>query len=133
VNRVAWVLAVALGLCLVSVGVSLLRRPAPEPLPSMTVEVLNGCGVEGLAARTARTLRALGQDVIRVDDAERQDHVRTLLVDRRGRPRLARRLAQRLSGEGPAPLVVLERLEDPPADLTLILGRDRARAGAEER
>ena len=88
----------------------------------MQIEVLNGCGVEGLASRSAAHLKSLGQDVVRVDDTE-QSYPRTLLIDHAGRPWRARRLAERLGGV----LVVLEEVAEPRSDITLILGADHAR------
>lgn len=112
-----------LGLALVSTGVAVLRRPATAPLPTLRVQVLNGCGEAGLAARVGAHLRTLDQDVVEVTDASHHDHPRTVLVDRVGRPDLARRLADALGG----PLVVLERREGVDSDVTLILGADHAR------
>ena len=123
-NRTALLLGVLLLACLISLGWSLLRRPQEAPLPSLRVEVLNGCGEEGLAADTAQRLRDLGQDVVRVADADHHAYERCVLIDRGGRPWLARRLAERL-GEV---LVVLERTEESEVDLTLILGKDHSRA-----
>jgi hypothetical protein len=94
----------------------------------MTVEVLNGCGEDQLAARVATALRAMGQDVVMVGDAGTHDHARSVLVDRRGKAALTRRLAQEMHGI----LVVLDRVEDAPADVTLILGRDYRRLGLVE-
>jgi len=112
-----------LGLALVSTGLAVLRRPSPAPLPTLRVQVLNGCGEAGLAARVGAHLRTLDQDVVEVDDAAHHDHAQTVLVDRGGRPDLTRRLARALGG----PLVVLERDPAVDADATLILGADHAR------
>lgn len=117
------VLVVVLLVCGGSIAWALLRpRPLP-PLPALTVEVLNGSGAEGLAARASVALRELGQDVVATGNALRQDYPRTVLVDRRGRPWLARRLAQRI---GPALVVLQQQTPEPAADVTLLLGRDFA-------
>jgi crotonobetainyl-CoA:carnitine CoA-transferase CaiB-like acyl-CoA transferase len=124
VNRTAVFLGIILVACAASLGWSMLRKTPTPPLPTLRVEVLNGCGEEGLAASTAQRLRDLGQDVVRVADADHHDYARCLLIDRGGRPWLARRLAERLGSV----LVVLEREDGSEVDLTLILGRDHSRA-----
>lgn len=114
------VLLLALGVALASTGWSLIDRGRRPPLPRLRVEVLNGSGEAGLAGRAAQHLRELGQDVVEVDNAEHQAFDRTLLVDRAGKPALSRRLAERLG----TVQLVLERVVDPAADVTLVLGRD---------
>ena len=89
-------------------------------LPPLQIEVLNGCGEPGLAQKVAERLQGLGHDVVRVADSADPGLEKTIVVDRRGRDRLSRELARRI---GPCP-VVLERLEAPEADLTLIVGAD---------
>lgn len=123
-NRTALLMGVVLVACVVSLGWSVLRQPSEPALPSLRVEVLNGCGQEGLAANTAQLLRDMGQDVVRVADADHHDYEHCVLIDRGGRPWLARRLAERLGGV----LVVLEREAGSEVDLTLILGNDYSRA-----
>jgi hypothetical protein len=117
------VLLLVLLTCGGSVAWALLRPRAVPPLPSLTVEVLNGSGTEGLAARAAIALRELGQDVVATGNAARTDYPSTVVVDRRGRPWLARRLAERI---GPAMVVLQQQTPVPAADVTLLLGRDHA-------
>ncbi len=118
-------LLVALGVALLSMGWTLVDRSQPAPLPSLEVEVLNGCGVDGIAARVATELEALGQVVARVENAPRKDYERTLLVDRRARPLLTARLAERIGG---IPLL-LERVDGSDVDVTLVLGQDAEELG----
>lgn len=122
-SRGAVVLLLSALLGVASVAVGLRGREASGPLPACTVRVWNGCGVDGLAGRAASALRSLGQDVVIVEDAPHHGFARSVLVDHRGRPALSRRIAAAL-GEGL--LVVEERRESPPADLTLLLGADHA-------
>lgn len=114
------VLVVGLGLALVSVGWTLISGSHRASLPRLQVEVLNGCGESGLAQRAAQRLQGLGQAVEVVADAEHHDFAVSFLVDRRGKPQLTRRLAERI---GPC-RVVLERTDDASVDVTLVLGRD---------
>jgi hypothetical protein len=90
------------------------------PIPALQIEVLNGCGEPGLAQGAAERLQGLGHDVVRVGDAPLTGLKRTVILDRRGRDRLSRELARRI---GPCP-VLLERMDKPEVDLTLILGED---------
>ena len=101
------------------------RTWRPSPLPGLTVRVLNGCGVDGLAQDTASRLRGLGQDVVEVGDAPHHDFRRSLLIDRRGRPHLTGKLAERI---GPI-LLLLEKTEGADCDATLIVGADHASLG----
>ena len=89
-------------------------------VPSLKIEVLNGCGEPGLAQGAAERLQGLGHDVVSVGDAPAKGYLRTVILDRRGRDRLSRELARRI---GPCP-VVLERVASAEVDLTLILGAD---------
>ena len=120
-NAVRIVLIVLVGLCLVSAGFAVLGRAHGDaPLPTLQVEVMNGCGVDGLARRAARGLQELRQDVVGVDTVRDHAFATSFLIDRRGKPRLTRRLAERI---GPC-RVVLERTDDARADVTLVLGSD---------
>lgn len=112
---------VILGVGLGSAAWTWLGEDAPVVrVPSLQVEVLNGCGDSGLAQTTAERLQGLGHDVVAVGDAGRHDYARTVVIDRRGRDRITREFARRV---GPCP-VILEFVPDAGADLTLILGAD---------
>jgi hypothetical protein len=104
-------------------GWALLDDPIEPPVAPLRVEVINGCGEPRLAARAARRLRQLGQDVRDERNAQRSDHERSVLIDRRGRPQLTRRLARALGGVP----VILERSEGSTVDASLLLGRDHGR------
>ncbi|MEJ2482218.1 MAG: LytR C-terminal domain-containing protein [Gemmatimonadota bacterium] len=84
------------------------------------VEVLNGAGDAGAAARVTEQLRGAGFDVKTYGNAGRYDHERTLVLDRSGRPGAAGSVAAALGGAE-----VEERL-DPELylDATVILGKD---------
>lgn len=84
------------------------------------VEVLNGAGDPGAAARVTELLRAEGFDVKTYGNAGRYDHERTFVLDRSGRPGAAGSVAGALGGAA-----VEERL-DPELylDATVILGKD---------
>ena len=48
----------------------------------LTVEILNGTEVNGLAGRTAEILRSFGYDIISIANADRSDYEKTLIVQR---------------------------------------------------
>ncbi len=86
------------------------------------VEVLNGCGVQGMASEFADYLRRNGYDVIRFVNAQRYDYPRTLVVNRGTDFDLARLVAQTLGVEPSA----VENMPDPSLqlDVTVVLGQD---------
>ncbi len=86
----------------------------------VSVEVLNGAGETGAAARITDALRAAGFDVKTFGNAASFDHDRTLVLDRSGRDGAARSVAEALGVDtvraDPRPELYL--------DATIILGRD---------
>ena len=70
--------------------------PPPEPVPVqnqvekvLQIEVLNGCGVSGIAAKFTEFLRDAGFDVVKTDNYKENDRdkfnmPRTVVIDRRG-------------------------------------------------
>ncbi|MEJ2546897.1 MAG: LytR C-terminal domain-containing protein [Gemmatimonadota bacterium] len=84
------------------------------------VEVLNGAGDPGAAARVTEALRAAGFDVKTYGNAGRYDHERTFVIDRSGRPGAAGSVAAALGG------AEVEERFDPELylDATVILGKD---------
>lgn|GEM_PF-227150 len=53
-----------------------------EPNTVMKIEVLNGCGVDGLARKFADYLRTQGFDPVTITNYDRQDIPRTMVIDR---------------------------------------------------
>ena len=53
-----------------------------NPIQNIKVEVLNGCGLKGIAARTADFLRANHVDVVRSDNADHYDYPNTVIISR---------------------------------------------------
>lgn len=84
------------------------------------VEVRNGSGIEGAAGRMTEFLRRQGFDVVDFGNADRFDHARTFVIDRRGDPSSAREVAVSLRG------VPIETATDgsPYLDVTVVVGRD---------
>ncbi len=86
------------------------------------VEVLNGCGIPGLAGKFTDYLRRHGYDVVRFTNAQRYDYPRTLVVNRGKDFNRARLVAQMLGVEHTA----VENMPDPSLqlDVTVVLGQD---------
>jgi hypothetical protein len=84
------------------------------------VEVLNGAGDAGAAARVTEALREAGFDVKTYGNADRYDHEHTFVLDRSGRPGAAGAVAVALGG------AEVEQRLDPELylDATVILGSD---------
>ena len=103
---------------------SALRRNHKETSPPVTavtrVQVLNGCGVDGLAARVAKLLRRRGYDVVDVGNTPLL--LESLIVDRVGNRDAARRLAEILGVERRN--IIQQRCDYLELDLTVILGKD---------
>jgi hypothetical protein len=92
----------------------------PGEGPSLTVEVLNGAGVNGLAGKMARQLRRFGIDVVYYGTATADTFRVTQIVFRRGDTTAARRIRDAL-GTGVV-RVELDSLKL--LDATLFLGSD---------
>lgn len=93
----------------------------PEARARIRVEVLNGSGSPGAAARMTEFLRRQGFDVVDFGNAERFDHPRTTVLDRTGDSRAAREVAAALLG------VPIRTAPDSTLflDVTVIVGDDR--------
>ena len=96
--------------------------PAEIPNP-IKVEVLNGCGVAGIASRTADFLRKKGFDVRDFKNAERSNYTHTVIYVRGSALAPGEDLAKNIA----LPLEMVKLKPDPDLvdiDVTLIIGRD---------
>ena len=92
-----------------------------DPL-DVSVQILNGTDVAGLARRGANVFQSFGYDVAQVSNADRIDYARTLLIDRKGMPELARKAAELIHCE--RVVTQVDATLDPAIDITVILGKD---------
>ena len=54
-----------------------------DPIKNIKVEILNGCGIKGIAAQTSEFLRSKHRvDVVRSDNADRYDYSKTIIIGR---------------------------------------------------
>ena len=88
----------------------------------LQIEVLNGCGVPGVAAKFTDYLRKQGFDVVRTDNYESFNVLKTVVIDRRGNLKNGAKIAEVL-GLGKEK-VLQEVNEAYLIDATVILGRD---------
>jgi len=88
------------------------------------VEVLNGSGKAGLARSEADKLSARGFQIVRVENADRSDYLRTRIIDHTGSPQVAVMVADII---GPAEILQDEGEPDPQrtVDVTVIVGKDK--------
>ena len=91
---------------------------SPDSRPQ--VEVLNGCGVSGVAAQAHEYLRRLGFDVVNVENAPAFDYEETIVIDRGGDEGIARRVARFLGTEN----VIRQVRPELMLQVTVIIGRD---------
>jgi hypothetical protein len=88
----------------------------------LQIEVLNGCGVTGIAGKYMDYLRKQGFDVIRAENYETFNVLKTVVIDRRGKIQNGIRIASALGlGEN---RVLQEVNEAYLIDATVILGKD---------
>lgn len=93
-----------------------------EDLLTIRLEILNGAGVTGLASRTAQLYKSYGFRIASVTNAERGDYERTVVLDRRGNPDGAKRVAELIRCE--QVYSQIDENRDETVDVTIILGRD---------
>ena len=98
------------------------RVDTPRNYGEIHVEVLSGCGVDGVAQKVSRQLRSLGFDVMSWTNAPSFNYPESIVIDRVGNPELARKVAEALGIENRIQQIIPDpfRIEQ----VTLIVGRD---------
>lgn len=87
-----------------------------------SMEVLNGTGEQGVAGKMTKALRSAGINVLIEGNADNFNFRESLLVDRRGNPRLMKELSRKLGCRR----VLRQVQEKPLVDVTFVIGWDRA-------
>lgn len=86
------------------------------------VEVLNGCGVEGIASQFTNFLRDKNFDVVSIGNFKSDNMEETIIIDRIGNKANAEKLADVL---GVSKMNIVEHLnKDYFLDATLVIGKD---------
>jgi len=86
------------------------------------VEVLNGCGIGGVADRFTDQLRAKGADVVKIGNYISNDIGETLVIDRIGNIANAYKVARMLGVKNEN--VIQQMNKDYFLDVSVIIGRD---------
>lgn len=96
-----------------------------NPILDIKVEVLNGCGEKGLAAKISDFLRTEHIDVVRSENADNFDYERTILIQRSDNLFNLKTTAKALNFDINDEARVISRPSSTAdVDLTLILGKD---------
>jgi len=99
---------------------------------NLTVEVLNGTAVNGLAGRTAEMLRSFGFDIISIGNADRNNYDNTLIIQRTSDETLVKsfsdvircnNIRREITPEAKENETVIQDTEYK-ADITLLIGRN---------
>mgnify|MGYP005847228859 CR=1 FL=1 len=97
-----------------------IKEPGREE--ALTVEVQNGCGVSGIAARIGNNLTAKNYRVVGKGNADHFNYEKTTLIDLHGNNKTA---VERLRKDlGIAKDLVYQVTENSDADVRLIIGKD---------
>ena len=92
-------------------------------LHNVTVEVLNGCGIKGVAGRTAEFLRLQHQlNVVRADNADNHNYAKTIIINRREKVEAMKLICK--SFGVPIESIRHEPDESLDVDATIIIGKD---------
>lgn len=99
--------------------------PESEPFKNIHVEILNGCGKDGLARKIGQYLRSHGFDVMNLSNAKSFNYPETIVIDRVGKPEYASQVAEILGTKNQIQQIVADpfRMEE----ITVIVGWDYKR------
>ena len=97
-------------------------KSSEKPPRVIQLDVLNGCGVKGAGARFTDVLRASGFDVVEMKNYKTFSVSKTLVIDRVGDLKAARRVASSL---GISEKNVIQQLNpDYFVDVSVVIGED---------
>jgi hypothetical protein len=86
------------------------------------LEILNGTPVEGLAERSKMLFESYGLDVLAYTNADNTNYEKTVIIDRKGKPKATDKIAEIIKCK---PENIKTQLADEAsADITIILGKD---------
>jgi len=89
------------------------------------IQVLNGCGTEGVAEEIASCLRDAGFDIVGTGNADAFDYEHTLVIDRCGSRDKAVKVGEALRCDK----VMVQRIAAPASDVAVVVGSDWAGLG----
>lgn len=89
---------------------------------TLQIDVQNGCGVSGIADKFTEYLRSKGFDVVEMGNFSTQDIKTTMVIDRTGNMKNAKRVAQSL---GVSDKYVIQQMnKNYFLDATVVIGKD---------
>jgi len=97
-------------------------EPAAGEQLTVALEILNGTAVAGLAKRAASVFQSYGYEIVALGNAENDEYLNTVVLDRKGRLESAQKAAELIRCQR-----VYSRLAeggDLAIDVTVILGKD---------
>ena len=98
-----------------------------NPINESPVEVLNGCGIQGMAGKFSRFLREHNIDVLNSDDADHYDYTHTLIITRTGNVQILDKVSSLLGFDEQDENHILNKPNSSSEfDLTVIIGNDYA-------
>jgi hypothetical protein len=96
-----------------------------NPIQNIRVEVLNGCGIKGLANKASNFLRLHQVDVIRAENADRYDYPNTIIIGRNENYESLKMVTQSFGiSIDNKDHIKIEPDESLGVDVTVILGKD---------
>ncbi len=96
-----------------------------NPISDITIEVLNGCGEKGIAGITADFLRSESIDVLKSENADNFDYVKTVLIQHSDDLNNLKTVAEILDlNINDSEHIIFMPESDSGVDLTLIIGSD---------
>lgn len=127
-KRWLWVVGIVL-IGLVAIAVNTQWQPQ-KPIASspqktfhdIRIEILNGCGKDGIATQLGNQLREYGFDVMTLGNADSYAFPETLVIDRVGKMHYAKQVADILGTQN-----LIQQITPDPfriEEVTIIVGRD---------
>ena len=96
-----------------------------SPIQDIKIEVLNGCGIKGLAAKTTSFFRSKQIDVIRSDNADRYNYSKTIIISRNENIKSLKAVAESFQiSPNDTNHIKIDPDESLGVDVTVILGKD---------
>ena len=96
-----------------------------SPIQDIKIEVLNGCGIKGLAAKTTDFFRSKQIDVVRSDNADRYNYPKTIIIGRNENIKSLKAVAESFQiSPNDTSHIKIDPDESLGVDVTVILGKD---------
>jgi len=125
--RLTYILVAAVVVLMVALAYPLMKPAskkkaawAENPSFDIRIQVLNGCGTEGVAEEVASCLRDAGFDIVGTGNADAFDYAHTLVIDRCGQAEKAANVGKSLQCDR----ILVQRIASPASDVVVLVGAD---------